>query len=134
MAHGPSCSATCGIFPDQGLNPCPLHWQADSQPLCQQGSPGCWFERCSRAPGSLSNVCFRLTEFEDTPTSQLTVDEFMKVDLEEECDPPSYTAGQRKLRMKQVGPPHTGPGCPTRFLLLLHNSGVAAKTEAGAGC
>ncbi|XP_045308146.1 transcription factor IIIB 90 kDa subunit isoform X3 [Leopardus geoffroyi] len=44
----------------------------------------------------------RLTEFEDTPTSQLTVDEFMKIDLEEECDPPSYTAGQRKLRLKQV--------------------------------
>ncbi|XP_004603667.2 transcription factor IIIB 90 kDa subunit [Sorex araneus] len=44
----------------------------------------------------------RLTEFEDTPTSQLTVDEFMKVDLEEECDPPSYTAGQRRLRMKQL--------------------------------
>lgn len=46
--------------------------------------------------------CPRLTEFEDTPTSQLTIDEFMKIDLEEECDPPSYTAGQRKLRMKQV--------------------------------
>ncbi|XP_045866372.1 transcription factor IIIB 90 kDa subunit isoform X2 [Meles meles] len=44
----------------------------------------------------------RLTEFEDTPTSQLTVDEFMKIDLEGECDPPSYTAGQRKLRMKQL--------------------------------
>lgn len=28
----------------------------------------------------------------------------MKIDLEEECDPPSYTAGQRKLRMKQVSP------------------------------
>ena len=27
-----------GIFPDQGSNPCPLHWQADSQPLCHQGS------------------------------------------------------------------------------------------------
>ena len=39
MAHGPSCSAACGIFPDQGSNPCPLHWQADSQPLCYQGSP-----------------------------------------------------------------------------------------------
>ena len=39
VAHGPSCSAACGIFPDQGLNPCPLHWQADSQPLCHQGSP-----------------------------------------------------------------------------------------------
>ena len=39
MAHGPSCSAACGIFPDQGSNPCPLHWQADSQPLHHQGSP-----------------------------------------------------------------------------------------------
>ena len=38
-AHGPSCSAACGIFPDQGSNSCPLHWQADSQPLHHQGSP-----------------------------------------------------------------------------------------------
>ena len=41
VAHGPSCSAACGIFPDQGSNLCPLHWQADSQPLCHQGSPLC---------------------------------------------------------------------------------------------
>ena len=39
VAHGPRCSAACGIFPDQGSNPCPLHWQADSQPLHHQGSP-----------------------------------------------------------------------------------------------
>ena len=39
VTHGPSCSAACGIFPDQGSNPCPLHWQADSQPLHHQGSP-----------------------------------------------------------------------------------------------
>ena len=39
VAHGSSCSAACGIFPDQGSNPCPLHWQADSQPLRHQGSP-----------------------------------------------------------------------------------------------
>ena len=39
VAHGLSCSVACGIFPNQGLNPCPLHWQADSQPLCHQGSP-----------------------------------------------------------------------------------------------
>ena len=39
VAHGPSCSSACGIFPDQGSNPCPLHWQADSQPLHHQGSP-----------------------------------------------------------------------------------------------
>ena len=40
VAHGPSCSVARGIFPDQGSNPCPLHWQADSQPLRHQGSPG----------------------------------------------------------------------------------------------
>ena len=38
VAHGPSCSTVCGIFPDQGSNPCPLYWQADSQPLRHQGS------------------------------------------------------------------------------------------------
>ena len=43
VAHGPSCSAACGIFRDQGSNPCPLHWQADSQPLRHQGSPGYLF-------------------------------------------------------------------------------------------
>ena len=25
LAHGSSCSAACGIFRDQGSNPCPLH-------------------------------------------------------------------------------------------------------------
>ena len=33
------CSAACRIFPDQGSNPCPLPWQADSYPLHNQGSP-----------------------------------------------------------------------------------------------
>ncbi|XP_040334344.1 transcription factor IIIB 90 kDa subunit isoform X3 [Herpailurus yagouaroundi] len=65
------------------------------------------FRRTVKEVISVVKVCEstlrkRLTEFEDTPTSQLTVDEFMKIDLEEECDPPSYTAGQRKLRLKQV--------------------------------
>ena len=26
VAHRLSCSSACGIFLDQGLNPCPLHW------------------------------------------------------------------------------------------------------------
>ena len=38
VAHGPSCSTAYGIFPDQGSNPCPLHWQVDSQPLRHWGS------------------------------------------------------------------------------------------------
>ena len=43
VAHGPSRYAACGIFPDQGSNPCPPHWQADSQPLRHQGNPGLQF-------------------------------------------------------------------------------------------
>ena len=30
VARRLSCSVACGIFPDQGSNPCPLHWQVDS--------------------------------------------------------------------------------------------------------
>ena len=39
-----NCSMACGIFPDQGSNLCPLHWQADSQPVHHQGSPVCFFD------------------------------------------------------------------------------------------
>ena len=62
VAHGPSCSTACGIFPDQGLNPCPLHWQADSQPLCHQGSPQHHFRHLLRpyksAPISFADPMF----------------------------------------------------------------------------
>ena len=37
--HGLSCSAACGIFPDQGSDLRLLHWQADSLPLSHQGDP-----------------------------------------------------------------------------------------------
>ena len=48
VVHGPSCSAACGILPDQGSNPCPLDWQADSQPLRHQGSPmSAFYMKCS---------------------------------------------------------------------------------------
>ena len=36
---GLSCSEACRIFQDPESNLCPLHWQADSQPLDLQGSP-----------------------------------------------------------------------------------------------
>ena len=43
VVHRPSRSTACGILPDQGSNPCSLHWQADSQPLRHQGSPWSYF-------------------------------------------------------------------------------------------
>ena len=55
VAHGPSCSAARGIFPDQGSNPCPLHWQADSQPLRHQGSLIIDFCILILYPGTLLN-------------------------------------------------------------------------------
>ena len=39
VAHTLNCSMGCGIFPDQGSNPCPLLRQADSYSLCCWGSP-----------------------------------------------------------------------------------------------
>ena len=43
MEQGLSCSAACGIFLDQGLNPCLLDWQAESLPLIHQRSPNVLF-------------------------------------------------------------------------------------------
>ena len=39
VGHGFNCSATCGIFPDQGSNLCLLHWQVVSLPLVPPGKP-----------------------------------------------------------------------------------------------
>ena len=36
---GAGCSEVCGLFPGQGSNLCPLHWQVDSSPVHHQGSP-----------------------------------------------------------------------------------------------
>ena len=44
VVHRLSCSTACGIFPGQGSNPCPLHWQVDSLPLCHQGSSSIIFK------------------------------------------------------------------------------------------
>lgn len=40
----------------------------------------------------------RLTEFKNTPSSQLTIEEFQTIDLEEEQDPPSFTEGKAKAQ------------------------------------
>ena len=43
----------------------------------------------------------RLQEFENTASGQLTIDEFNKIDLEEEADPPCFTEGKRKAKFIQ---------------------------------
>ena len=60
-----------GIFPDQGSNLCPLHWQEDSLPLDHQGSPNLIlflktpcpskFTLCEVLVGRTSNMNFRET-------------------------------------------------------------------------
>ena len=46
----------CGIFPDQGSNPCLLHWQADSLPLSHQRSPVLLFQTDYSLLGSPLNT------------------------------------------------------------------------------
>ena len=38
----------------------------------------------------------RLSEFKNTPSSSLTVEEFLTVDLEDEMDPPAFTKSRKK--------------------------------------
>ena len=76
VAHGPSCSAACGIFPDQGSNPCPVHQQADSQTLRHQGSPITAF--CRRF-----YFCFGFEEFVSKKTRLVTqIDNFNLTSIE----------------------------------------------------
>uniref|UniRef100_H3BZK4 Transcription factor TFIIB cyclin-like domain-containing protein n=1 Tax=Tetraodon nigroviridis TaxID=99883 RepID=H3BZK4_TETNG len=65
------------------------------------------FRRTTKEIVGIVKVCEqtlrkRLTEFGDTPTSQLTIEEFMKVDLDQECDPPCFTSGLQKKRIQQL--------------------------------
>ncbi|XP_028131953.1 transcription factor IIIB 90 kDa subunit [Diabrotica virgifera virgifera] len=58
----------------------------------------------NRSPGDIvkivkvheSTLRKRLMEFRETPSSALTLEEFMTVDLEEEQDPPSFKTARRK--------------------------------------
>ena len=42
----------------------------------------------------------RLVDFKDTPSSRLTIDEFLKIDLEQEHDPPSYAEAKRRTKQQ----------------------------------
>ena len=56
VIHGLTCLTACGIFPDQGSNLHPLHWQAASQPLDHQGSPK--MKSILKCVSLLFHVCF----------------------------------------------------------------------------
>jgi transcription factor IIIB subunit 2 len=43
-------------------------------------------------------LCARLEEFEKTPSGQLTIDEFLQIDLEEESDPPSFSEARKRTK------------------------------------
>ena len=82
VAHGPSCSMACGIFPVQGSNPCPLHWQADSQPLRHQGSPSSFLTQAFTAINVPLSTAF--TAFHTFPYvvfSFLFVSRYLKISL-----------------------------------------------------
>ena len=55
-----SCSTACGIFWDEGLNSCLLHWQADSLPLGHQRCP---HGILGNIPGSLSFLIYEMETY-----------------------------------------------------------------------
>ena len=67
----------------------------------------------------------RLGDFKDTASSRLTIDEFLKIDLEQEHDPPSFN--EAKKRSKQQLYPVSG-----RYSLFTLHS-VLGPTHDGIG-
>ena len=43
----------------------------------------------------------RLGDFKDTASSRLTIDEFLKIDLEQEHDPPSFNEAKKRSKQQQ---------------------------------
>ena len=65
----------CGIFLDQGSNPWPLHWQADSYPWYCQGSSLLFFSALRKevvSPSPSSIVCISCFLFQKEKTMQIT--------------------------------------------------------------
>ena len=72
VVHGLSCSVPCAIFLEQGLNLCPLLWQADSCPLYHQGSPQC-FLMCGLQIGITWNMLMQILQLTPNPLNQKLV-------------------------------------------------------------
>ena len=47
---------------------------------------------------------YRLGDFKDTPSSRLTIDEFLNIDLEQEHDPPCFLEAKKKAKQLQIVP------------------------------
>eukprot|EP01135_Chromosphaera_perkinsii_P004216 Nk52_evm5s272 gene=Nk52_evmTU5s272 len=63
------------------------------------------FRRTKREVIEIVRICDitlrkRLEEFEETPSGKLTTQEFQTIDLEEECDPPSFLSARKKHLQK----------------------------------
>lgn len=56
VAHGLCCSRASGLFPDQRLNLCPLHWLVDSSPLYHQRSPPTFLVSFVSLPSEVGSV------------------------------------------------------------------------------
>ena len=64
------------------------------------------FDRSRKNVVSVVRVCDqtlrnRLDEFSCTPTADLTMEEFARIDLPEACDPPAFIASERSRQASQ---------------------------------
>ena len=55
---GLSCSKACRIFQDQESKLCPLHWQADSYPLCTREVSQWILDKAPKIRASITTIIF----------------------------------------------------------------------------
>jgi transcription factor IIIB subunit 2 len=98
------------------------------------------FKRTQKDIVSVTRICDqtlrkRLGEFANTPTAQLTPEEFDRLDLPEECDPPSFTRARELDRLENQRLAILDAkkkGEPYEHLLLLDDNLSDKKRERAA--
>ena len=67
-------------------------------------------------------ITFRLYDFRDTPSSSLTINQFMEVDLEQEHDPPSFRTAKKRAKGHTADKVHAqeGQGTHTYTCVCAH--------------
>ena len=106
MVQGLSSSAACGIFLDQGSNPCLLHWQVDSLPLSHQGSPSSALHLpCTLLPLSLHQHLLRSPGTRSRKMGTPVLDDLQPCPLTYSPGPglkaPSYVFQSRDSKQRQ---------------------------------
>lgn len=72
-------------------------------------------------------ILLRLLDFKDTPSSRLTIEDFLQINLEQEHDPPSYSEARKKPKLTTNNEPEVCTYVRTPQVPICNNRLVCAR-------